>query len=182
MASYMCKNFKCNYYEQVNTEGYCPECGEKLEKVGFREANKLTNEKKARIERLKKIEESRGKYKQEQEEKAEKERLEREKLEQLVWNPDKKNINPLSVPTGSLFTPGEGEPELVNSIYTDMGNLYQHEAGTAWMRAGTLLSFNPTQQMVGAGFKAIIDQNKIIIKQNELIFRELKKLNSKGPV
>jgi len=34
-------------------------------------------------------------------------------------------------------------------------------------------------QMIGAGFKAIIDQNKILIKQNELIYRELKKINEK---
>lgn len=58
-----------------------------------------------------------------------------------------------------------------------MSNLAMHEAGTKWMRAGTLLTFNPTQQMIGAGFKALMDQNKILIKQNELILRELKKLN-----
>jgi hypothetical protein len=127
-------------------------------------------EKKARIERLKEIKEERDKYKREQEEKAEKARIER--LKEI-----EENIKPSSVPTGSLFTPDAGEPELVNSIYKDMGNLYKHEAGTGWMRAGTLLSLDPTKQMVGAGFKAIIDQNKIIIKQNELIFRELRKLN-----
>jgi hypothetical protein len=60
-----------------------------------------------------------------------------------------------------------------------MHNLASHEAGTKWMRIGTLLTLNVTDQMIGAGFKAIIDQNKILIKQDELIYRELKKINEK---
>jgi len=46
------------------------------------------------------------------------------------------------------------------------------------MRAASLLSFNSTQQMIGAGFKAVIDQDKILIRQNELLLRELKRINS----
>jgi hypothetical protein len=61
-------------------------------------------------------------------------------------------------------------------IIEDMMNLAMHEAGTGWMRLGTLLSGNSTDQMLGAGFKALIDQNKIIIRQNELIIRALRKL------
>ena len=48
------------------------------------------------------------------------------------------------------------------------------------MRAGTLLSMNTTEQMIGAGFKALINQQKIVIRQNEQILRELKKLNDKN--
>ncbi|MEJ8542125.1 hypothetical protein U2150_01275 [Methanothermobacter wolfeii] len=58
-----------------------------------------------------------------------------------------------------------------------MENLANQEAGTKWMRIGTLLTFNPTEQIIGAGFKALIDQNKLIIRQNELLLRELRKLN-----
>jgi len=75
-----------------------------------------------------------------------------------------------------LFTDKKTDDEIKNEIQVDMMNLAMHEAGTAWMRAGTLLSFNPTEQMLGAGFKALIDQNKIIIRQNELILRALQKL------
>jgi len=63
-------------------------------------------------------------------------------------------------------------------IYEDMKNLKAHEAGTAWMRMGTLLSGNSFQQMLGAGFKALIDQNKIIIKQNELLLKKLDELKN----
>jgi hypothetical protein len=44
------------------------------------------------------------------------------------------------------------------------------------MRVGTLLSGNTTDMILGAGLKAMIDQNKIIIRQNELIRREVAKI------
>ncbi|MDG7002182.1 MAG: hypothetical protein JRN15_24040 [Nitrososphaerota archaeon] len=76
-----------------------------------------------------------------------------------------------------LFSEEMSDEDIEEEINKDMMNLLMHEAGTGWMRAGTLLSGNSTDQMLGAGFKAIIDQNKIIIRQNELIRRELKILN-----
>jgi hypothetical protein len=72
-----------------------------------------------------------------------------------------------------LATEKMTDEELRKMIYEDMLNLASHEAGTGWMRLGTLLSGNSTDQMLGAGFKALIDQNKIIIRQNELILRAL---------
>jgi len=68
------------------------------------------------------------------------------------------------------------DDEIKKKIMQDMMNLAMHEAGTGWMRLGTLLSGNSTDQMLGAGFKALIDQNKIIIRQNELILRVLTKI------
>ena len=67
------------------------------------------------------------------------------------------------------------DQELRNKIAEDMQNLARHEAGTGWLQLGTLLSGNSTDQMLGAGFKALIDQNKIIIRQNELLLRAVKK-------
>jgi uncharacterized protein YacL (UPF0231 family) len=64
-------------------------------------------------------------------------------------------------------------------ISQDMSNLAIHEAGTAWMSLGTLLSLKATDQMIGSGFKALVEQNKIMIRQNELIIRGLKKLAGK---
>jgi hypothetical protein len=74
-----------------------------------------------------------------------------------------------------LITPEMSNEDIVNAIYANMLDLAGHEAGTGWMRLGTLLSGNSTDQMLGAGFKALIDQNKIIIRQNELILRALQK-------
>ena len=78
-----------------------------------------------------------------------------------------------------LFTPYMDDESISDEIFKDMQNLANQEAGTKWMRIGTLLSFNSTEQMIGAGFKAIIDQNKLLIRQNELILRELKRISRK---
>lgn len=79
------------------------------------------------------------------------------------------------VESKALFMPDTTDEEIRQDILEDMANLAQHEAGTKWMRMGTLLSGNATEQMLGAGFKALIDQNKIIIRQNELILRMMAK-------
>lgn len=74
-----------------------------------------------------------------------------------------------------LVTDDMTDEEIRKRIYEDMMNLAGHETGTSWMRVGTLISGNSTDQMLGAGFKALIDQNKIMIRQNELIRRALTK-------
>jgi hypothetical protein len=78
-----------------------------------------------------------------------------------------------------LVTDEMSDEEIKKRIYEDMMNLAGHEAGSGWMRLGTILSGNSTDQMLGAGFKALIDQNKIIIRQNELTIRKLEKLSQK---
>ena len=65
------------------------------------------------------------------------------------------------------------DEEIKEKMMEDMMNLSMHEAGTGWMRLGTLLSGNSTDQILGAGLKALIDQNKIMIRQNELLLRLL---------
>lgn len=71
--------------------------------------------------------------------------------------------------------------EIKKKIVEDMNNLRMHEVGTKWMYLGSLLSFNSTEQILASGLKAIIDQNKIIIRQNELMLRAISrtKQNSK---
>jgi hypothetical protein len=76
-----------------------------------------------------------------------------------------------------LVTDELSDEEIKKRIQEDMVNLASHEAGTGWMRLGTLLSMNSTDQILGAGLKALIDQNKIIIRQNELILRTIQKQN-----
>jgi hypothetical protein len=74
-----------------------------------------------------------------------------------------------------LFSEEMADNEIKTLILQDMRNLQSHEAGSGWMRLGTILSGNSTDQMLGAGFKALIDQNKIIIRQNELLLRAASK-------
>jgi hypothetical protein len=77
-----------------------------------------------------------------------------------------------------LFSDEMTDDQIRMLISQDMSNLAMHEAGTAWMSGGALLS-SSTDQMTASGFKALIDQNKIMIRQNELIIRGLKKLAAK---
>lgn len=71
-----------------------------------------------------------------------------------------------------LYDETQSTDKIKESINQDMENLASHEAGTKWMRMGTLVSFDSTQQIIGAGLKALIDQNKILIRQNELLRRQ----------
>ena len=74
-----------------------------------------------------------------------------------------------------LATDDMSDSEIRKLIYEDMMNLEKSLAGKGWTRLGNLLKGNSTDQILGAGFKAIIDQNKILIRQNELILRALSK-------
>jgi hypothetical protein len=78
-----------------------------------------------------------------------------------------------------LFSDEMTDDQIRMLISQDMSNLAIYEAGTAWMSPGALLSLKGTDQIMGSGFKALVDQNKIMIRQNELIIRGLKKLAEK---
>ena len=72
-----------------------------------------------------------------------------------------------------LISDEMSDEAIKKKIVEDMMNLQSHEAGTKWMYIGSLLSLNSTDQILASGLKAIIDQNKIIIRQNELMLRAL---------
>lgn len=69
------------------------------------------------------------------------------------------------------------DEEIKAKIYTEMDNLAMQEADIDWDKLETALSSNPEGKM---SLKTIIDQNKLIILQNELIYRELKRINGKS--
>jgi DNA-directed RNA polymerase subunit RPC12/RpoP len=93
---------------------------------------------------------------------------------------DKENA-PIVSGKALLFGDELTNDEIKERILQDMRNLQSHEAGSGWMRLGTLLNGNSTDQILGAGLKALIDQNKIIIRQNELILRALNKESPASP-
>ena len=156
---YRCPNTKCWWDKTSGKKGEtCPECGTPLKKVGVREGSKISIEKKKDPEIKKMIDEN-------------KKRMDEDKKAKKAQEREESRLNQL------LFHEAITDDELIKSIKSDMNNLAGHEAGTKWMRVGTLLSFNSTEQMIGAGFKSIIDQNKVLIKQNELLFRQNKLLN-----
>ncbi len=162
---YRCPNTKCWWDKKGKKGQYCPECGTELIKPANQ--NETLDLATAKF-----------KLRTDPETISRKEYLRTEKgrKEQREFKKEQKEIDHLN---RLLFKADASDDDIISSIESDMHHLASHEAGTKWMRIGTILTFNVTQQMIGAGFKAIIDQNKILIKQNELIYRELKKLNEK---
>ncbi len=155
----ICSNMKCSYTNDVEGE-FCPECGSKTSEY---DSNLIFAKQNCPVEKT--------------------ESTNKTKYVSFKSNPNspqkkKERKQEAEINQKLLFNDSMDDNEIQYTIKKDMLNLNGHEAGTKWMRIGTLLSFNATQQMIGAGFKAIIDQNKILIKQNELLLRELKKSNA----
>jgi len=73
-----------------------------------------------------------------------------------------------------LVTPDMSDDEIERKIRDDMHNLAVHEAGSGWRHLATILGGSSTDRILSAGFKAVVDQNKIMIRQNELILRTLR--------
>jgi hypothetical protein len=162
---YRCPNTKCWWDKKGKKGQFCPECGTELIKLA--NSNEGLDLARAKF-KLKKDPEtiSRKEYLRTDEGREEEREFKKEQREIDILN-------------RLLFKADAEDEDIISSIESDMHNLASHEAGTKWMRIGTLLTLNVTDQIIGAGFKAIIDQNKILIKQNELIYRELKKINEK---
>jgi hypothetical protein len=209
LDSWQCPNVECPYKRSGKQGEYCPECGTKYEKFGFTDSGGLSIEKdkfKRKKELIKEVGEEKALEILEKEEskagRGEKyicedlyctntdtykykdncpdcgEELKKLKSKEYDRIHDiKRNI--MKNKKLVLFHDNLTDEEIRNRIFEDMANLAYQETGTKWMSMGTLLSFNSTEQMIGAGFKAIIDQNKLIIRQNELLLRELQKLNNK---
>ncbi|MCW4000811.1 MAG: hypothetical protein NWE93_11280 [Candidatus Bathyarchaeota archaeon] len=147
---FYCPNTECPNDKKLKQEEKCPECGSNAQGFGWREATNIITAKKE---------------KQQAEKQREKEAKQTEKITEKI------EAGTIDL----LVTEKMTDEEIQKKNYLDMVNLIKHEAGTGWMRAGTIMSGNTTDMILGAGLKAIIDQNKILIRQNELILRALNK-------
>jgi len=79
----------------------------------------------------------------------------------------------------ALFTDELTDEDIKRDVRQDMMNLAMHEVGTGWDRLATIFSGSATERLMAQMLKAIVDQNKIIIRQNELNRRLLQKLAEK---
>ncbi|GAB6054685.1 hypothetical protein JCM15415_21900 [Methanobacterium movens] len=180
-----CPKEECDNKKGGEEGKYCPKCGSEYQKFGFRDGTSLLTAKenyKKRVEKIgdQSLIEEMGIDKAE--EMVEEAENEAKIIEEKIKRENERKKRDEVLKKGSkefLFTPYMDDESISDEIFKDMQNLANQEAGTKWMRIGTLLSFNSTEQMIGAGFKAIIDQNKLLIRQNELILRELKRISRK---
>jgi len=77
-----------------------------------------------------------------------------------------------------LFDDSMSDEEISAKIREETGKLATHEAGTGWLLPGVFLGFRTTDLILSSGLKALIVQNKIIARQNELILRQLRRLQN----
>ena len=78
------------------------------------------------------------------------------------------------VQSKSLFLPETTDHDIEHDIVEGISNLTRNETGTKLVQAGTSPTSEATYEMLFAGFNTIIEQNKVIIRQNELLRRQAK--------
>lgn len=150
---YICPDLDCSNIENGKEGQICPECGTEYKKMTSFQANNLRS-----LKQLTKKEEKNNKEQKNR----------REKVNEKVIS---KNV---------LFSNDMSDEEIKSKICTEMDNLAKKEANMDWGKLEAVLSSKPELQTTIIGLKVIIDQNKLIIWQNELIYRELKKINEKN--
>lgn len=78
------------------------------------------------------------------------------------------------------FLDKKGLGELTPGSYSQVENIMGDLAGNGMMKAGLALSFAKAEEQAKVTYlSALVEQNWILIKQQDDILKELKKLNSK---
>jgi hypothetical protein len=72
------------------------------------------------------------------------------------------------------------DQDLKNGIQQSLRDLAQQESGTGWGKLSLMLSGDTPDWMTVKMLKAIVDQNKIIIRQNERLLRAIKENQTKS--
>ena len=147
-----CPTIKCTYKRKLKKDEKCPECGSESKLFGLTESVELFNQKDGRKpDGTRILEEGGG-----------------EEGHRVEFRGSESSL---------LFSDTTTETEIKSQIYRDMGNLARQESGTGAFNALNILTGTNAEVLIGKALKAMIDQNKILIRQNELILRELRKGN-----
>ena len=76
-----------------------------------------------------------------------------------------------------LVSEANSDEEISSDIKRALTSLAMLEsASTLFSRSVSYLSKNTAEQLMGLGFKMLIEQNKVIIRQNELALRRMRKI------
>jgi hypothetical protein len=81
----------------------------------------------------------------------------------------------------ALYTESTSDQEIKQQIYRDMENLARQEKGTGVLKALALFTGTNAEALMVLALKAMIDQNKTLIRQNELIIRNIQRLACEPP-
>jgi hypothetical protein len=169
--TYYCPNLKCSYgiglTEIFKSAEHCPKCGTQARKLSFLDMVRLVEEKK--------------KYQSNPEPLI----SEDQKNEQLVKNAEATQAVQETVqetptlPSNVLISPHPEKPEneIMEAIDEDLKRFEVHEESIkkASDETGQNLSEENSRRIIDFELRALIEQNKIMIKQNELVLRSLEK-------
>ncbi|CAG0959129.1 MAG: hypothetical protein OIN86_18100 [Candidatus Methanoperedens sp.] len=76
-----------------------------------------------------------------------------------------------------IFNTKDNIEDLCNKNMFSLMDVQMQEAGSAWSKLGSILSMDSGTQLMAAMLKANSDENKIMIRQNEIIIRLLKQIH-----
>lgn len=79
-----------------------------------------------------------------------------------------------------IFNTKDNIEELGNKNVFSLMDIQMQEAGSSWSKLGSILSMDSGTQLMAAMLKANSDENKIMIRQNEIIIRLLKQIQSQN--
>lgn len=75
-----------------------------------------------------------------------------------------------------IFNTKDNIEDLYNKNMFSLKDVQMQEAGSSWSNIGSILSMDSGTQLMAAMLKANSDENKIMIRQNEIIIRLLKQI------
>ncbi len=176
--TYYCPNVDCDFgiglTEVLKTQEKCPKCGTQTRKLGFSEMVKLIEEKKKHKTAAESAPEKPVETQQPIEEK--------EEVATAAPVPEAPPVQPIFPPIPQVASEPSVESkssmealsdeELQKNVYEHLGKL---EALEEEMQQAESESEDASRNYE---LRAIIEQNKIMIKQNELILRSLRKLRT----
>lgn len=76
-----------------------------------------------------------------------------------------------------IFNTKDSIEDLCNKNMFSLMDVQMQEVGSAWSKVGSILSMDSGTQLMAAMLKANSDENKIMIRQNEIIIRLLKQIH-----
>ncbi|MBP2045188.1 hypothetical protein [Methanobacterium aggregans] len=160
--NYMCVDIKCKFAGTQHIEGRCPECNKQLHKVDSKEAIRITNNKKEYSKNPKTYQKTR---------------------KDVTGLSEQINGRKRKLDEKRIFGEDASTDIIKNQIFNEMDNFASKGSVFKLGSIGSALTANamPTNWLLVSGFNDLMEQNKIlnkiIIRQNELVYRELKRLN-----
>jgi ribosome-binding protein aMBF1 (putative translation factor) len=98
---------------------------------------------------------------------------EQEKQMMAQMSPEERAAQAQAAADKTIFSFEDSSEELMADIEKSLDDVVRQERGTGWSKNLAMVTGTASDQLMVHMLKAIVDQNKIIIRQNELLRRSL---------